>query len=350
MLRAPTKWAFLAFAIVFISSCSEQPQQESTSDTSIAADQGTVEPAASKAETAAVGEDVAALMVPEPEPKASNLEPGEITLAFEKSVSAGLTFDVAWANARPEEDYIFIAKPDSPDTRFLLSGGATHHAGDGSPARLVAPVDPGQYEIRYFSRTSGTVLHREPLVVTAAAINLSGPREVVAGEELDVEWTGPNAPEDLIFVAAPDMEERSYYMNSGRVGQTGEGSPTILIAPVKAGDYEIRYFSAGNGTVLLRIPLKVSPPNVTINAPAVVDVGEEFEVTWQGPDAEGDFIQILPSRLKASQYTYGSSRRFATSLGRAGRITAPAKPGNYEIRYFSMRNGKTLAKKDIVVQ
>jgi hypothetical protein len=66
--------------------------------------------------------------------------------------------------------------------------------------------------------------------------------------QAQVPWKGPNAPEDLIFIATPDMATNEYF--SGHA--TREGSPAKLVAPAKAGRYEIRYFSHANASVLVK--------------------------------------------------------------------------------------------------
>ena len=54
--------------------------------------------------------------------------------------------------------------------------------------------------------------------------------------------------------------------NISNAHRVKNGSPARLVAPAKPGDYEIRYFSHGNGTVLTRAPLKVLPAEVGIGA------------------------------------------------------------------------------------
>ncbi|NLP05354.1 hypothetical protein GX411_05340 [Candidatus Fermentibacteria bacterium] len=75
------------------------------------------------------------------------------------------------------------------------------------------------------------------------------------------------------------------------------------------------------------------PPPVTLTAPAEIEIGSAFEVTWAGPDSSDDYITIVPSGAPEGEWTDYEY----TSTGNPISLTAPFKPGSYEIRYATER-------------
>jgi Ca-activated chloride channel family protein len=85
--------------------------------------------------------------------RAITVTPYEITLAFPVAVDAGSTFEVEWTGPDGPSDYLTIVPAGSPDGTYRSYA----YTRDGSPAKLVAPDEPGAYEIRYASdRVPGT--------------------------------------------------------------------------------------------------------------------------------------------------------------------------------------------------
>lgn len=78
---------------------------------------------------------------------------------------------------------------------------------------LTAPAKPGSYEIRYYSFTNGELLARTALDVTPAQVTLEVPETIRAGHAFEVDWSGPSAPGDLLFIAKQDMAENRYYLS-----------------------------------------------------------------------------------------------------------------------------------------
>ncbi len=168
----------------------------------------------------------------------------EVEFEAPQSVAAGSVIQFAWKGPNAPEDLIFIASPDMEPNEYMVSN--SHATEKGSPAKLVAPAEAGRYEVRYFSHANGAVVSRVPLTVTAANVHLDAPQSVAAGSVIQFAWKGPNAPEDRIFIATPDMATNEFF--SGHA--TEKGSPAKLVAPAKAGRYEVRYFSHANGAAL----------------------------------------------------------------------------------------------------
>jgi hypothetical protein len=83
----------------------------------------------------------------------------------------------------------------------------------------------------------------------------------------------------------------------------------------------------------------------TLTAPASVAVGAAVEVAWQGAANARDFITIVPSDAPEGRYLgYEYANKSPVSL------TAPAQPGNYEIRYLAAASPyPTLARAPLTV-
>lgn len=261
-----------------------------------------------------------------------------VTLTAPASVAAGAPFDVAWTGPNGEGDHITVVPVKAAGGTF--EGYA--YAKEGSPAHLRAPHEPGAYEVRYQTNGSTVVMGRVPVTVTAAAAALTAPTAVEGGATFEVAWTGPNNQGDYITLVRAAAATGTY---DGYV-YTKEGSPVRLRAPYEAGAYEVRYQTEGAERALARAKVTVNAPKVAITAPAEVRAGDEFEVTWTGPNNEKDYITIVEK--KAAPGTYENYEY--TQTGSPLRLTAPAEPGSYELRYQSDGSEAVLARVPIRVK
>ena len=79
------------------------------------------------------------------------------------------------------------------------------------------------------------------------------PDTIDAGSGTEVQWTGPNGPDDFIAVAAPEAEADQYESRA----LSRAGNPATVFAPGEAGTYELRYIWAEEDSILARQPLTV---------------------------------------------------------------------------------------------
>jgi Ca-activated chloride channel family protein len=181
----------------------------------------------------------------------SSLEVYEIlaTLDGPTAVSPGEDFMVGWEGPGANQDYITIAASDAPSEDYLSWSPTS----EGPSLRLRAPNQPGSYEVRYVRAADGEVLARHPIEVVVVAIGLRAPEEVIAGTRFEVGWTGTAREGDYVTItrrAAPDGRHLDW-------SYTSTGPPISLAAPFKPGDYEVRYISGDDLTVIATIPLRV---------------------------------------------------------------------------------------------
>jgi len=249
-----------------------------------------------------------------------------ITLSDPGTLPAGTPMAIEWTG------------PNAPNDRISVipkgGGRAVDYAytRDDSPAALVAPGVPGDYEIVYLSATDRSTPVRIPLTVTAGEMTLVAPDALSAGTPFEVNWTGPNAPNDrinLIPKAGGRAVDYAY---------TRDGSPAALVAPGVPGDYEIVYLAATDRSMPLRIPLTVTEAEVTLSMPDTVAAGRAIPVEWTGPDAPNDNIAVFFAQGNTRPVTYTYTRE-----GSPLTLRSVAEPGAYELRYRSNGGNSVIA-------
>jgi Ca-activated chloride channel family protein len=255
------------------------------------------------------------------------------TLEAPASAEAGSTVRVHWTGPDYANDFIGVGRLDEPDRYENYA-----YTRDGSPAALLMPAEPGEYEIRYFVNQDRTVIARHPITVGDVVATLEAPDSAPAGSTVSVTWTGPDYQNDFIGVGRMDQPDR--YEN---YAYTRDGSPARVEMPTTPGTYELRYFVNQDRTVIARRVIEVTALSVTLSAPPSASVGETVSVTWEGPDYRNDFIAA--SRPDDDGYeTYSYTRD-----GNPARLQMPSEPGSYEIRYFVNQDRTVVARIPVTV-
>jgi Ca-activated chloride channel family protein len=254
------------------------------------------------------------------------------TLASEDSALAGATLPVTWEGPDYANDYISIAR--------LGDDGYENYAytRKGSPAQVVMPTVPGDYELRYVMSQDRTVLATRPIAVVAISATLEAPAEAAAGQPLEVRWTGPDYANDYISVARPGDDGHEAYT------YTRKGMPLSLTMPLVPGRYELRYVMSQDRTVLASLPIEVQDVQATLALPETARAGAPIVVNWEGPGYDRDYISISrPGDSRHDAYSY-------TRTGSPLLLRTPAVPGTYEVRYVAASNGTSvLARKEITL-
>jgi hypothetical protein len=229
------------------------------------------------------------------------------------------------------------------------------------PESVAATIDvmlkPGSYDVIISSDNftaeaaidvveSGNNRFNIPLQTRREEQPFDAPASAPAGEVVSFGWRGPGLESDVIFIISPSMDDNRYPRSNRH--DAADPSDAVLVTPAVPGNYEIRYFSYANGTVMARQPIAITAPRVQIEAPRTVTAGSKFEFSWTGPGVEGDFLFVAPSNMDANRYF--RQGRHMTERGTNGHFVAPAEPGTYEIRYFSTQNSTTLAKRALIVR
>ena len=234
-------------------------------------------------------------------------------------------------------DWITVVEPDADDKAYKNY----HYTKQGSPATIRMPLEAGEYELR-FVQGNKKVLARRPITVTTAQASVSGPETAISGEEVKVEFTGPEpASGDWITVVKPDADPNKY----GDYHYTKQGSPATVRMPLDAGEYELR-FVQGNKKVIARQPITVTAATATLLAKDTAIAGETVSVEFTGPKpASGDWVTVTAPDAEDKKYTDYAY----TKQGSPAKIRMPLDAGAYEIR-FVQANKKVLARRPITVE
>lgn len=90
----------------------------------------------------------------------------QATISGPPSVAGGAKLEVQWTGPENAGDYVTIVPAEAP-ARDHLDYRYTRH---GSPGTLVAPLEPGAYELRYLTGMTRGILAQAPIEVTPGAI------------------------------------------------------------------------------------------------------------------------------------------------------------------------------------
>ena len=151
-------------------------------------------------------------------------------------------FEVTWKGPSNTPDYIAIARPDqNPGSQIHYT-----YTKRGNPLKLLAPSDPGTYEVRYILGKGSKLLAKTSIEIMAVSAKVQAPASADVASEFEVTWQGPGYKSDYIAIARPDQNPGS------QVGYTytNRGNPAKMKAPKEPGTYEVRYI-LGKGSRLL---------------------------------------------------------------------------------------------------
>ena len=262
----------------------------------------------------------------------------EFGLTAPETAIAGSIVDVAWVGPNYPRDFITLSEVDARDGSYL----SYTYTKEGTPLGLQMPLVPGTYEIRYVLEQDRIASARRLIEVTAITGGISGPSEAAAGSHITVNWKGPNYERDYVTIAAIGAQPNAYVSYA----YTKNGDPAKLQMPSEAGDYELRYIADGKpDLVLASQPIKITAVSATLTADDRVTAGAPFQVSWDGPGNDRDFITISKVEDESGYIKYKYARD-----GSPVTLEAPADPGTYELRYFLDMDRKIIGRRSIVVE
>lgn len=169
------------------------------------------------------------------------------------------------------------------------------------------------------------------------------PVDPMAGDTVTVQYDGapPTAGNWITVVPLDEPDDVSV----DRAVADGVSGSVALRIPGEAGDLEARFhvvLPEGGTRVIGRSLAFVSQPLIAhLEAPDAVNAGSPFEVTWDGPAAEGDYLTVVPVGTRDGMRQGMSAN---TSGGSPLTLVAPPVPGAYEVRYVLRREHRTLER------
>lgn len=243
--------------------------------------------------------------------------------------------------------------------------GVHHWLGPSGPGTLSGALPAGEYGV-LISEAPGAEPDRFPGLIVGAdsgntflfdleqesvaepddepadedAYLVSAPGTIVARSNFEVTWSGAGEVFDYITIVEARAPEGSY----GAWDYTSAGNPVVLAAPADPGSYEIRYVSGWSSATVASQAVTVIAANIGVSGPQSVARGADFTVRVTGlpgrPDAWAewpDWVTIVTAGADDGSYlsyAYMSSARWSGDVATVV-ITAPDRPGLYELRYVT---------------
>ncbi|SLN17507.1 VWA domain-containing protein [Roseisalinus antarcticus] len=244
----------------------------------------------------------------------------------------GSTVTVAWDGPDYQNDFIAVGIPG--DARNYVN---YTYSRTGNPLELQMPVEPGDYEIRYYVNQDREIIASRPITVTPLKVELSAPDTGAVGEPVTVGYDGPDYQNDFIAVSVPSEDGYINYT------YTRQGNPVTVDMPSEPGTYELRYYINQDRRIMVRVPIEVRELSVTVVAPPEGLAGETLIVGHDGPDYQNDYIGISrPGDTGYETYAY-------TRNGNPLEVRLPEEPGTYEVRYYMNQDRRVLGMTTIEV-
>jgi len=281
--------------------------------------------------------------------------PAEVSLSAPASVDMARPFMVSWVGPGAIRDSIELYDPDGDNGngKFVTAKRLINGDTEARTVTLIAPTEPGDYELRYRNGDDNVVLATRPIEVVAMEVSVAGPEAVDMGRPFDVNWVGPGAVRDSIELYDPDGDNgNGKFVTAKRLinGDT-EARTVTLIAPTEPGDYELRYRNGDDNVVLATAPISVVATAVSISGPESIEMGRTFEVSWVGPGSNRDAAEVFdPEGDNGNGKVVYSKRLVNDDMDhRTVKLIAPIRAKTYQLRYLDGMGRKVLATAAIEV-
>ncbi|MES1263523.1 MAG: hypothetical protein ABUL69_04150, partial [Peristeroidobacter soli] len=203
-------------------------------------------------------------------------------------VAAGAKFKISWTGPNNPRDFVTMVKAGTPEKTYERY----EYTSEGSTLEFTAPDVPGGYELRYATGREYNTLARASITVGAINGTVTGPAQVVAGENFKANWKGPDNPRNYITIVPKGAREGTY--SGSYFYTTPQSNPGILLAPLVPGEYELRYSTAEKYLTIARAAVTVTPAKNEPGKVAVTLAANEksgaIEIIL---DASGSMLQKL---------------------------------------------------------
>jgi len=168
----------------------------------------------------------------------------------------GSSIDVTWegpGNAYDAVELVAVGGDGRAAARATILNGR-------NPVGLRLPEAPGDYELRYVTTQSKTVLATRPITLINVTAGLDAPPRATAATTLLVGWRGPGNDYDRIalYPATGTVDTAAAEAVASATILSGR-QPLPLRLPDAAGTYELRYVTAQDQRVLARRAITIEP-------------------------------------------------------------------------------------------
>jgi Ca-activated chloride channel family protein len=197
------------------------------------------------------------------------------------------------------------------------------------------------------------------VAASAQDAQVTAPATAVVGEEIKVDFTGPNGAGDWVGLAPVGSAGDAWVGSS--YAYTSTGSPAKFPAPPAFGRYEVRYVTATNQVLASQVIEIVAAGGAQagndggaaagqetltakLEASDTVAGGGEILVEFSGPGGEDSYLTILRANDPSVPRLSGSSALVTQS---PARLRIPAEAGQWEIRYVA--GGKIVGRRPLAI-
>ncbi len=185
--------------------------------------------------------------------------PGTVEITAPASVELAGTITVQWEGPGGEFDMVRLFDENADygnhgELQIVREKRVRSGDFDAKRVQLVGPAVPGKYELQYIDGQSHAALASRPIEVKKTEVTLDAPANVVAGEQLTVQWVGPAALGDEVqIVNARGKRRAGLRVRQGDL----DGRSVDFAAPKTPGSYVLRYWSAANRKALVTQPIEI---------------------------------------------------------------------------------------------
>lgn len=167
----------------------------------------------------------------------------------------GATIEVSWEGPGNQYDTIGVyAKDGQDDSKALVSGSIISKR---NPIQIRLPEAAGEYELRYRTSKSKSVLARRLITIGNVKTVLGAPENVTADTMVMIDWQGPGNDYDQIGTFEMNAPDDAKPLTVQAI--LSARNPLPLHMPKQDGKYELRYRTTQSGQVLARRPIRVEP-------------------------------------------------------------------------------------------
>lgn len=178
----------------------------------------------------------------------------EASIQAPAEVLAGAPINFTWQGPGNVQDFITVVPASAPDKDY----GPYVYTRQGPSLKLLSPEEPGDYELRYLTGQSYTVLARTAFKTTPVHASVQGPESVEALSAVLVTWEGPGNPQDYVIIQPVGAK----VSDSGSFAYTHRGPELRITAPAEPGNYEYRYMTGQSQRLLASQAVTVTPRNL----------------------------------------------------------------------------------------
>lgn len=261
------------------------------------------------------------------------------TIEAPASVPMDQNVEITVVGTVPERSFVTIVAPS-------LGEGAyeSYSYVRAGKAKLRAPADAGQYEIRLLGPDSPyPTMAKRALEVTAVVAKVSTAPIAEPGSLVKIEWQGPSGSNEYITIVPAGAEEGTYgdYVYT----RNGSSGTLSLTAPTEPGSYEVRYLSGSANRTLASAGFDIKAADAAMVAAASAGAGSKLRVSWRGPENPRNYLTIV--KADAAVGEYGS---YVYAKSSPVELDVPEEPGDYEIRFYSADSKAVFARSPLRVE